>query len=45
MFEGCDKENEKEVLLLGGGNESERGQESEETLPRQRRQAERGLLF
>ena len=45
MFEGCDKENEKEVLLLGRGNESERGQESEETLPRQRRQAERGLLF
>ena len=42
MFEGCDKENEKEVLLLGRGNESERGQESEETLPRQRDQVERG---
>ena len=30
MFEGCNQENEKEVLLLGGGHEPQGGQESQE---------------
>ena len=39
---GGDQEDEEEVLLLGGGDEPEGGKESEETLPRQRDQVERG---
>ena len=33
---------EEEVLQLGGGHESQRGQEPQEVVPRQRGQAERG---
>ena len=39
---GGDQEDEEEVLLLGGGDEPEGGKESEEALPRQRDQVERG---
>ena len=42
FFPGGDQEDEEEVLLLGGGDEPEGGKESEETLPRQRDQVERG---
>ena len=39
---GGNQEDEEEVLLLGGGDEPEGGKESEEALPRQRDQVERG---
>ena len=43
MFEGCNQENEKEVLLLGGGHEPQGGQESQEALPCQCGEVEGGL--
>ena len=43
MFGGCNQENEKEVLLLGGGHEPQGGQESQEALPCQCGEVEGGL--
>ena len=43
MFEGCNQENEKEVLLLGGGHEPQGGEESQKALPCQCGEVEGGL--
>ena len=43
MFEGCDKKNEKEVLLMGGGHEPEGGEKPQEIIPRKCGKIKRGL--